>query len=342
MKIAVDVMSGERGPEELIKGAVDASSVYNINILLVGNKEIIKDSLSNVVYNEDLINIVHSSEVITMKEQPTSAIKQKRDSSVVVAAKLVKEGIADAFVSPGNTGATFAAAFMNLGRLKGVSRPALLTPAPTRTPGRYTAILDVGANPECKPINLVQFAVLGAAYAHTVWKIEKPKIGLLSNGEEESKGIELTQKTNAILKKMPINYVGYVEGRNIFDNSVDVVVCDGFVGNILLKTIEGAGLTLAKLLKDSITEKLFYRFVALLMTPAFKKFKKAMDYAEYGGAPLLGINGISIVTHGSSSAKEIKNGIRVAYELVKTNVNDIIINKLREFGINKFNWFHWE
>ncbi len=342
MKIAVDVMSGERGPEELIKGALEAAAVYNINIVLVGDKNIINYILQRHTYNKDLIEIVHASEVITMKEQPTAAIKKKPDASVLVSARLVKDGLADAFVSPGNTGATFAAAFMNLGRVKGISRPAILTPAPTRTLGQYTAVLDVGANPECKPINLVQFAVMGAAYAHTVWGLENPKVGLLSNGEEDSKGTELTQKANSILKKLPLNYVGYIEGRDIFNNKVDVAVCDGFVGNLVLKTIEGAGLALYNILKDGIKSSFWAKMGALMMLPVFKRLKKVMDYAEYGGAPLLGINGITIVTHGSSSAREILNGIRVAHELVRTNVNDIIMNKLKEYGVNKFNWFKWE
>ncbi len=342
MRIAVDVMSGERGVEEIVKGALGAVNEYDINVILVGNKDIIEGILKRKVYNRAKVEIYPANEVITMKEQPTIAIKRKKDASVLVAAKLVKEGIADAFVSPGNTGATFAAAFMNLGRLKGVARPALLTPLPTQTEGKFTALLDIGANPECKPIHLTQFAVMGAAYAHTIWKIEKPKIGLLSNGEEESKGIELTKKTHSILRKLPINYVGYIEGRDLFNNSVDVAVCDGFVGNLLLKTIEGVGMTVYSLLKEGIKSKFFYTLGALMIYPVFKMLKRRIDYSEYGGAPLLGINGISIVTHGNSSAKEIKNGIRVAAELIKTNINDIIVYRLKEYGINKFNWFNWE
>lgn len=342
MKIAVDVMSGERAPEILIAGALESLKETESDLILVGDKQIIMDSLARFAYDIKRVEIVHSSEVITMKESPTTAIKAKPDASVLVCAELVKKGVADGFVSPGNTGATFTAAFMKLGRLKGVARPAILTTVPTRTSGVYTAMLDAGANPECKPIHLVQFAVMGSIYASRVWGIKSPKIALLSNGEEESKGTDITRKAYQILKKLPVNFIGYAEGRDMFDNSIDVAVCDGFTGNILLKTIEGVGVTVYNILKTEIKKSIVFKGLAVLMMKVFKELKKRLDYAEYGGAPLLGVNGLCIVTHGNSNSKEIKNGIKVAAQYIKHGINKDIVNDLKKFGINKLNWLHWE
>ncbi len=342
MKIAVDIMSGEKAPEILIKGAIEASmELDNANIILVGESQIIEQSLKNYAYNDERISIVHSSEVITMNEIPTQAIKQKPNASIFVAARLVKDGLADALVSPGNTGATFTATYMYWGRLRGVARPAILALIP-KISDKFTVILDVGANPECKPIHLVQFAAMGEAYASTVMGIEKPKIGLLSNGTEISKGTETTQKAYKILKKLPLNFVGYIEGRDIFRDDINVVICDGFTGNILLKTIEGLGRTLLLILKNNINKSAFSKIGAIFMSNTFKQLKKKMDYAEYGGAPLIGINGTCIVTHGSSNDKEIKNGIKVASKMLNYHLNNIIVEKLKEYNISKIHWFRWE
>ncbi len=224
-------------------------------------------------YDLKRVEIIHSNEVVTMNESPTVALKAKANASVLVCANLVKKGVADGFLSPGNTGATFAAAFMRLGRLKGVARPAILTPCPTKT-AKLTALLDAGANPDCKPINLVQFAVMGSVFASHVWGVKNPKVAILSNGTEESKGIEITRKAYHILKKLPLNFIGYAEGRNLFDNSIDVAITDGFTGNIVLKTIEGVGLTVLNILNTEIKKSIVFKGLALLMMKVFKKLKK--------------------------------------------------------------------
>lgn len=342
MKIAVDVMSGERGPEILIEGALESLKEIDGDLILVGDKNIINDSLSNFAYNRRRVEVVHSSEVITMNESPTIAIKSKPDASVIVCVRLVKQGIADGFVSPGNTGATFAAVYMTLGRLKGVSRPAILNILPTRDVNRWTTLLDGGANPECKAINLVQFAVMGSIYASKVLSIKEPKVALLSNGTEENKGTEITRKAYNILKKLPLNFTGYAEGRDMFDNSIDVVICDGFVGNIVLKTIEGVGLAIYDILRGEINKNILFKGFALIMRKVFKVLKKKIDYAEYGGAPLVGINGTCVITHGSSNSKEIKNGIKVAVQYIKNDINKEIKDVLKEYGVNKLNLLTWE
>ncbi|MBN1898953.1 MAG: phosphate acyltransferase PlsX [Spirochaetes bacterium] len=341
MKIAVDIMSGERSPEILIKGAVEAANKLDITAILVGEKNIIEQALKTYNYRKDKITFVHSSEVITMNEIPTIAIKQKPNASVFVAARLVKDGLADAFVSPGNTGATFAAAFLNLGRLKGVSRPAILGVMP-KVSDKFTVILDVGANPECKPIHLVQFAAMGEAYASTVLGIDSPRIGLLSNGTELSKGTDITQRTYKILKKLPVNFIGYIEGRDIFSDEVDVAVCDGFTGNIVLKALEGVGKALLNILKSEINKSALSKLGAIFMMKSFNKIRKKVDYSEYGGAPLIGIDGTCIVTHGSSNDKEIMNGIKVASQMLNYQLNKMISNKLKEYHISKMHWFHRE
>lgn len=340
MKIAVDVMSGERSPDTLISGALEAIKEYNTDIILVGNPNVIEHALKRFPHDRARVEIVPSNQIITMKESPTIAIKEKPNASIMVATQLVRDGLAQAVVSPGNTGATLAAAFTKLGRLKGVSRPAILAKFPTAS-HRYTTVLDVGAIPECKPIHLVQFAVMGGVYVSKLYDTKNPRIGIISNGEEETKGTELTQKAFKILKKLPINFIGYIEGRNIYDNSVDVAVCDGFTGNILLKATEGIGLTIYNLIKTEIRKSIFAQASALFMVNVFKELKKKMDYQEYGGAQLIGVNGVCIKTHGSSVAKDIKNGIKVAVKAIKNDVNKLIIEKLKEYDVNKFNWHFW-
>ncbi len=340
IKIAVDVMSGERSPDSLVLGALEAIKEYNIDIILVGDQHIIQHALKRYPYDKTRVEIVPSTQVIGMNESPTQAIKEKPDASILVAMKLMRDGKTDAIVSPGNTGATLAAAFMKLGRLKGVSRPAILAKFPTAT-YKYTTVLDVGAIPECKPIHLVQFAVMGDVYVSKVYDIKNPKIALISNGEEETKGTEITQKAYKILKKLPLNFVGYIEGRNVYDGSIDVAVCDGFTGNVLLKATEGMGITIYNLLKTEIRKSIIAQASALLMFNVFKQLKKKMDYQEYGGAQLLGVNGVCIKTHGSSTSKDIKNGIKVAVKAVENNVNKLIIEKLKEYDLNKFNWHFW-
>jgi len=341
MIIAVDILSGEKPADVLIRGAIDATKEKDISVILIGNSAIIEEKLKKFVYNKKKVEVVHTDEFIGMDEIPTKAIKEKPRSSVIIAAELVKSGKADAFVSPGNTGASLTAAYIKFGRLKGVSRPAILAHIP-KGKDSFTALLDVGANIESKPINLVQFAVMGEVYAETVWGIKKPKIGLLSNGSEESKGTEITRKSYKILKRLPLNFVGYIEGRDIFTENVDVAVCDGFVGNILLKGIEGIGKLIFSFFKEEIRKYPFSQLGALLMSGTFKTIRKKVDYAEYGGAPLIGLNKPCIISHGSASSKEIYNAIKVAARIVNYKLNKNIVARLREYDVTKFNWFNWE
>jgi glycerol-3-phosphate acyltransferase PlsX len=263
-----------------------------------------------------------------MHDSASDAVRKKKDSSIRVAFELVKQGAADAVVSAGNSGATMAAGMFILKRIKGIERPAIAQIFPTFR-GK-TLVLDVGGNVDCKPIHLVQFAIMGEVYAQHVMGVAKPRIGLLSNGEEESKGNELTRETNAALKAIPLAYAGYVEGRDIFNGAVDVVVCDGFVGNVVLKVSEGLAEAVGKMLKEEIQQSFLSKVGYLLSRTAFKNFKKKVDYAEYGGAPLLGIDGVGMICHGGSNAKAIKNAVRFAHEYAQKGVNQRMAEKLEE------------
>jgi glycerol-3-phosphate acyltransferase PlsX len=260
--------------------------------------------------------IHHASERIGMIEKAAHAVRTKKDSSMRVGLKLVREGKAAGFVTAGNTGAAMATAKMVLGALPGVDRPALASPMPSST-GNPCVLLDVGANVDCKPHNLEQFAIMGEIYARTVLKIDRPRVGLLSIGEEETKGNDLTREAFPLLKALPIRFVGNVEGRDIFSGQADVIVCDGFVGNVALKTSEGVGRFVRDVLRESLTQTITAKVGALLSRQAFNDFRTRLDYREYGGAPLLGVRGVCIIGHGSSNDRAIYNGIRVAYESAK-------------------------
>jgi len=267
--------------------------------------------------------IHHASERIGMEEKAAHAVRTKRDSSMRVGLKLVREGRAAGFVTAGNTGAAMATAKMVLGALPGVDRPALATPMPSST-GNPCVLLDVGANVDCKPYNLEQFAVMGEMYARTVLKISEPRVGLLSIGEEETKGNDLTREAFPLLKALPIRFIGNVEGRDIFSGLADVIVCDGFVGNVALKTSEGVGRFVRDVLRESLTRTVTAKVGALLSRQAFNEFRRRLDYREYGGAPLLGVRGVCIIGHGSSNDRAIFNGIRVAYEFAKAGTTQSI------------------
>ncbi len=338
MKIGVDILSGEQKPEVLIRGAVKGLKKIKGEIVLIGPEEIIEKTIEQYPWASGRIRIEHTEEVISMREIPTEALKKKPNSSVAIGMRLIEKGEIDAFVSPGNTGATIAAAYRYLGRLKGVARPGILAPVPDGT-GGFTALIDVGANPECKPVNLVQFAVMGEVYMREVCGVAKPLVGILSNGEERYKGTELTRKAFKILSRLGCNFVGYVEGRDIFTGKLDVAVCDGFTGNIILKTVEGMGLSFINFLKNMVSKNILKQVGALVLLPEFRELKKRMDYAEYGGAPLLGMNGHIIITHGSSGEKEIMNAVRIAGEMVNHKLNQNIVNALINYGINKRQWF---
>jgi glycerol-3-phosphate acyltransferase PlsX len=285
---------------------------------LIGPEPELRDLLDEYLGDEDLpIIIHHASERIGMDEKAAHAVRSKRDSSLRVGLKLVREGKAAGFVTAGNTGAAMATAKMVLGALPGVDRPALATPMPT-SKGNPCVLLDVGANVDCKAQNLEQFAVMGEMYARSVFKIAKPRVGLLSIGEEESKGNELTREALPLLKALPIHFIGNVEGRDIFNGNADVIVCDGFVGNVALKTSEGIGRFVRDVLRTSLNKTVTAQVGALLSRRAFNDFRRRLDYTEYGGAPLLGVRGVCIIGHGSSNDVAIYNGIRVAHEFSRS------------------------
>jgi glycerol-3-phosphate acyltransferase PlsX len=315
--IALDAVGTDKAPEAEIRGAILACRALPVRVHLVGPEAELHDLLDEMLGNEDLpIVIHHASERIGMEEKAAQAVRTKKDSSIRVGLKLVREGVAAGFVTAGNTGAAMATAKMVLGALPGVDRPALATPMPS-SKGNPCVLLDVGANVDCKASNLAQFAVMGEIYARSVLKIESPRVGLLSIGEEETKGNDLTHEAFPLLKALPIRFVGNVEGRDIFSGLADVIVCDGFVGNVALKTSEGVGRFVRDVLRESLTRTVTAQVGALLSRRAFNEFRHRLDYREYGGAHLLGVRGVCIIGHGSSNDRAIYNGIRVAYESAK-------------------------
>ncbi len=318
MKIAIDAMGGDDAPGVIVEGAIIATREYDIAPILVGDEAEIRQELSKHNVMGLPISVVHTSQRVEMNESPSSVIRKKRDSSIWVATKLVKEGEAVAVVSAGNTGASMACGLFNLGALSCVERPAIPTPLPTLS---GTAILiDVGANVDCKPTHLFQFAIMGSIYAEEIFGISDPRVGLLSIGEEDTKGNELTKEVFKILKKSKLNFVGNVEGRDVYSGDVDVIVCDGFTGNVALKISEGLSDAVMALLKQEILSSTLGKLGYALLKPSFTRFKKKVDYAEYGGAPLLGLNGTSIICHGHSSPDAIKNAIKVGKESYKRGV----------------------
>lgn len=321
MKIAVDAMGGDFAPEQVVFGAIRAAKKYGCEIVLVGDESKVMEVLDrDKGWHKLPITVHHASEVIAMDEHPVQAVRKKKDSSVVVATRLVKEGVCDGVISAGSTGAAVAAAQFILGRIKGIDRPSIATPIPT--PKGATLLLDSGANVDSKPKHLLQSALMGSLYSELVFGVRQPRVALLNIGEEETKGNEQAQLTYPLLKNMTtINFVGNAEGRDIPKGNVDVVVCDGFVGNVVLKFGEGLAKTILKLIRDTIKENgIFAKIGALLLMPTLKKLGQRLDVAEYGGAPLLGVNGCCIISHGSSNSKAICNAIRVANEFVESNV----------------------
>ncbi len=307
MKIAVDAMGGDYAPREVVMGVLEASR-QGVEIILVGDGEKILRELGKE--RSSRIEVVHAKETIAMGDQPAVAVRRKRDSSIVKSIQLVKKGTAGAFVSAGSTGAVMAAALIELGRITGIDRPAIAAVIPGKKGG--TILLDAGANVDCKPKNLLQFGIMGHLYARKMLGVKNPRVGLLSLGEEESKGNELTLKAFPLLKEAGINFVGNVEGRDLFTGSVNVVVCDGFVGNVALKAGEGMAMALTRMIREELTRNWLYRMGTVPALPVLKGIMRKVDYAEYGGAPLLGVNGVVIICHGSSKALAIKNAIKMA------------------------------
>jgi len=328
VRIAVDAMGGDRGPGVIVAGAAEAAREHpgEFEIALVGRRDQIEPAMSAFDDDHSSVEIVDASEVIEMSESPASAFRKKKDSSIAVAARLVKEGRADAMVSAGNTGAVVASALVTIGRLPGISRPAISTLWPNKKHG--AVVLDVGANHECTPKNLLQFAIMGEVYARYQLEVEHPRVGLLNIGEERSKGNELVRDAYVLLEKENINFVGNVEGRDVFEGAADVVVCDGFVGNIILKISESMYSFLAHMVREEINKGFVAKAGALLMKGAFGGVRSRLDYAEYGGAPLLGSNGITIISHGRSSSRAIKNAILAAKKSVETEINRHIEERL--------------
>ena len=319
--IVVDGMGSDKAPESEIRGAIAACHQMDVRVHLVGPEDRLRPALDTALEGESLpIEIVHAAQWISMDDKAAQAVRSKRDSSMRVGLKMVREGRAAGFFTAGNTGAAMATAKMVLGMLAGVDRPALATILPTIN-GSPSLLLDVGANVDSDPEHLLQFAVMGDLYAQSVLHIDRPRVGLLSIGEEDSKGNAQTRETLPLLRAAPMNFIGNVEGRELFNGRADVVVCDGFVGNVALKASEGLAKLVSSSLKESMGSTVVSTLGALLSQKAFKSFKKRLDYTEYGGAPLLGVRGVCIVGHGSSNEKAILNGIRVTAEFAQARVN---------------------
>lgn len=334
MILALDAMGGDRAPDINVEGAILAVKQTDNNVILVGKEDVIAAQLEkwSKKYNfpKERISVVNATEIIEMGEHPANAARHKKDSSMAVCCKLVAEGKADAFVSMGNSGAAMAVSLLYLKRIPGVSRPVISVPFPTIN-GR-TIIVDAGANVDCKPEHLLQFAIMGNIYAKNVMGIKNPRVAILSIGEEETKGNELTLETSGLLKKANLNFIGNIEGGDVAKSKADVVVCDGFVGNVFLKTSEGIAEMVSKFIKNSIKSNPLYWGAAPFLKLAMKKVKKKIDYDDVGGAPLLGVNSPCIIGHGKSNSRAVKNALIAAARFAKNN-----INKKIEEEINKFN-----
>jgi glycerol-3-phosphate acyltransferase PlsX len=331
--IALDAMGSDRAPKPEVEGAILAARHYDVEVLLVGKEDVIRGELDlHPFWRRLSIRIVNAREVIGMQEKAAQAMRSKRDSSLRVGLRLVRDGKAAGFVTAGNTGAAMATAKMVLGAIPGVDRPALAAVFPTAQ-GTATILIDVGANVDSKPQNLQQFAIMGDIYFRSIFggkfpSAEHPRVGLLSIGEEESKGNELTREAYKLIRELPMNFVGNVEGRDLYNGKADVLVCDGFVGNVALKISEGMVETVRFLLKQSLQATISSQVGFLLSRKAFADFKKRLDYSEYGGAPLLGLKGVCIVSHGSSNSNAIKNAVRVAMEFANSQLNDVIQERI--------------
>jgi len=336
LRIAVDAMGGDYAPQAIVSGAVAAAMAARnrFEIILVGDQEELEHRLSHVFHAKDLpITIYHASQQVEMTDSPSIALKEKRDSSIAVATRLHRDGLADAVVSAGNTGAVLASALVSLRKIKGVIRPAIGSLLPNGHD--VTLLIDAGTNVDCKPVHLLQFGFMGSIFYQKMIGKENPRVGLLNIGEENSKGNEVSQKTYRLLKSSKLNFIGNIEGNEILKGKVDVVLCDGFVGNIILKFAESFNKIYSSNLRKKIGRRLQYNVGAYLLKPAFMMLKKTFDYAEYGGVPLLGVNGVCIICHGSSSPKAIKNAIFEAEKINNEHVNGHIEEVLGKFSEEK-------
>ena len=315
MRIVLDTMGGDHAPEVVVEGGVMAAREYGIEVVLVGPQEVVEAELAKHDTAGLSLPVVYASQVIEMTDEPSMAAKMKKDSSMVVGMNLVKNGEADAFTTAGNSGGALAAALFHLGRIKGIKRPALSTIFPTRK--GFCFISDIGANTDCKPVYLLQFGIMGSVYAERVLGISKPRVGIVSTGEEEGKGSILVKEAFELLKKSHLHFIGNVEGKDIPAGLADVVVTDGFSGNVVIKLSEGVASMLMGVMEEEIKKRPVSVFGALLAKSALREVKSRLDYSEYGGAPLLGVDGVVIVGHGRSNAKAIKNMVRVGKEAVE-------------------------
>ncbi|HEX9652256.1 MAG TPA: phosphate acyltransferase PlsX [bacterium] len=331
MRIAVDAMGGDYAPDAVVHGGIEAVRVGKgeYEVVFVGDEAQIHHCLSRHFRTHELpISIHHASQKIEMDESPTTALKQKPDASIAVAMALHNRGKVDAVISAGHTGAAMASALLSLGRIKGVKRPAIGSLIPYGHGVGVTLLIDVGANIECKPVNLLQFGVMGSIYMKNIYKLPSPRVGLLNIGEEASKGTEVLQEAYDLLSKSRLNFCGNVEGRDVMAGKVDVIVSDGLVGNIVLKFAESFNGVYSKTLKRKIGKKVFSNMGAFLLKPTFERLRRIYDYEEYGGVPLLGLNGTCIICHGSSTPKAIKNAVREAATMIRQRVNEKISNEL--------------
>lgn len=319
MRIVVDGMGGDNAPKAIVGGVVEAIKEYNIEIIMTGDKELLEQEFASYEFDRSKLEIVHTTEVIENEDKPVQAVRRKKDSSMVVALNLVKENKADAIVSAGSTGALLTGATLIVGRIKGIDRPCLCPCMPNIEKG-MTIIADGGANADCKPRNLSEFAMMSNIYLKKVLGIEKPRIGLANIGSEEGKGNELVKAAYEELKTMDLNFVGNIEGRDAIASKADVIVCDGFTGNIMLKTCEGVAMGMMKLMKETLMSSTKGKIGALLIKDDLRKLKAFLDYSEYGGAPFLGVKGGVIKAHGSSNSKAIKNAINQAIKFTEGNV----------------------
>ncbi len=330
LTIAVDAMGGDTAPKAEVEGAVRAARSLGVKVILVGQEDLVRRELA--LYDDQAnlpIDVVHARERITMEDSAAKAVRTKRDSSMRVASRLVRDGLAQGFVSAGNTGALMATAKMVQGVVPGVDRPALAGVFPTVVKNSPVVVIDVGANVDCSPRMLAQFAVMGEIYSRIILARPRPRVGILSIGEEDHKGNEMTRSAAPLLKGLNLNFIGNVEGRDIYGGTVDVIVCDGFIGNVALKVSEGLVEMFGHLLRESLSETISGKIGYVFAKNALRDFKKRVDYSEYGGAPLLGVKGVCIITHGRSNANAVKNAIRVAKEFSEGNVNHRIEAELK-------------
>ncbi len=333
MRIAVDGMGGDLAPVEIVKGCVEAVNELEVEIMLIGDKSALETELSKYSFDKDKIHIVHTTEVIKNEDKPVNAIRRKKDSSMVVGLDLVKKNEVVAFVSAGNTGALLAGSLFRIGRIKGVDRPVIAAVYPTSK--GISLLVDAGANAECKPRNLLEFGLMGSIYMEKVMGIKNPSVGIVNIGSEEEKGTPLVKEASGLLASSSKNFVGNVEARELPEGVVDVIVCDGFVGNVILKLTEGVAMNMMSMLKKEFLKRNIYKLGAYILKPAFREFKKVLDYTEYGGAPLLGIDGAVIKAHGSSNSKAIKNAIKQGISFESTGVIDHISNEISNIGDEK-------